>query len=92
MMDEQEAFAAFDHEVLTDRGYAHILLEHPQSGACLGRARAIMVSLGGAIVEERQVPPKWIIVKLAGGDIRDAALKLAESGYLVLKGANSLQR
>jgi hypothetical protein len=92
MIDEREAFAVFDHEILTDRGHAHILLEQPQSGASLDSARAIIVSLGGAIIEERQVPPTWLIVTLEGRDIRDTVLKLAESGYPVLKGANALQR
>lgn len=91
-MDEQEVLALFDHEILADRGHGHILLEQPPSADCLGRARKILACQGGAIVAERQVPPRWLIVTLEGGDIRDAALRLAESGFVILKGANSLQR
>ena len=85
-MDKQQALTIFDQEVLKDQLHAHILLEQPRSSACLGQVREVMARLGGAIVEERQIPPKWLIVKVKTADIRDIALRLAELGHVVLKG------
>ena len=85
-MDKQQALTIFDQEVLKDQLRAHILLEQPQSSDCLDQVRQIMVSLGGAILEERQMPPKWLMVKLEAADIRDVALRLAELGHVIVKG------
>ena len=91
-MNEREILAIFDREVLADRAHGHILLEQPRSAACLGRARMILAQLGRAVLKEVCLPPRWLLVALEEGDVRDAVLVLGESGFTVLKGANSLQR
>jgi len=89
-MDEQEALAAFDEEVRANHRHGHLLLGQPPA-ADLDRARSILQCQGGAIVMERHLSPRWLLVTLEGGDIRDAALKLAERGFMVLRGANAAQ-
>jgi len=91
-MEEQTPLSAFDREVLADREHGHVLLERPPSADGLKRARAILSRLGGAILNEKLLPPEWLIVTLEEGDIRNAVLALVESGFTVLKGANSLRR
>ena len=90
-MNKHEVLTAFDQEVLKDQLHAHILLEleQHQSSNSVIPVGEVAASLGGRIVEERRIPPKWLMLKLETTDIQGFALRLAELGHVIIRGIGS---
>jgi hypothetical protein len=84
-----ETLEEVGHEIKADRGHAQILLRITDSSKFDAEAERIVEDLGIHIIEKSYLSTQWILFKLDVRDMRNAALKLTEHGF-VIKGINAL--
>jgi hypothetical protein len=79
-----------NQEVKADRTHAQILIKITPSSKALEEAKRIIEDSGVHIIETKHLSTNhWILLRLDVKDMRDAALKLTEHGF-VIKGINAL--
>jgi hypothetical protein len=88
-MTYEESLEELDVEIKADRRYAQILIKITDLLKSDKEAENIIESLGAHIVAKTRLSPYWVLFTLNVRDMRDAALKLTEHGFIV-KGINAL--
>ncbi|MBM4278456.1 MAG: hypothetical protein FJ130_11355 [Deltaproteobacteria bacterium] len=78
-----------DHGIKADQKYAQILIKMNDLSISEREAEELIESLGLQIVSKNRLSTYWVLFKLNVRDMRDAALKLTEHGFIV-KGINAL--
>lgn len=78
----------FDYEMKPDGDHAQILIEIYPSSKPYAEAKKIIESLGIHILKVTHLSLNRILLELDAEDMRGAALKLSENGFLNIKGYN----
>jgi hypothetical protein len=72
--------------------HAQILIQLEGEATTLERVLEVLRTTGVEMIRYQMVReewPRWIIVVLASGDMRQAVLKLSEAGFLKTRGINA---
>ena len=78
-----------DFKIKADGRYAQILIKFTDFSRSDKEAEKLIESLGMHIVSKSRLSMYWVLFTLNVRDMRDAALKLTERGFIV-KGINAL--
>ncbi|MBM4306344.1 MAG: hypothetical protein FJ115_11550 [Deltaproteobacteria bacterium] len=89
-MGSKRSEKKFNSEIKLDKKHAQILININQLSKTYIEAKEIIEGLGMHILKTKYLSPNKILLKLDTKDMRAAALKLTENGFLVVKGYNAV--
>jgi len=92
LTDDLKTFDDYAGSLKPLPNHAQILLQLDGEETTLQKALEILEAVGVKPFRYRVVRqewPRWVIILLASGDMRQAVLKLSEAGFLKTRGINA---